>query len=65
MFYNMFFGDCWENVTVRKAKSGGFECNDGKEREKLFAFVCISKGNYRNTKPEEAMQYNEGPHIIM
>ena len=65
MFYNMFFGDCWENVTVRKAESGGFERTDGREREKLFAFVCILKENYRNTKPEEAMQYNEGPHIIM
>ena len=61
----MFFGDCWENVTVQKAESGGFECNDGKKRVKLFAFVCISKGNYRNAAPGEAMQYNEGLHIIM
>ena len=47
MFYNMFFGDCYGNVTRKRAGNGGLVWNVGERIGDLFAFVYILKGNYR------------------
>ena len=47
MFYNMFFGDCFGDVTGKRAGNGGLVWNVGKRIGHLFTFVYILKENYR------------------
>ena len=47
MFYNMFFGDCFGDVTGKRAENGGLVWNVWERIGYSFAFVYILKGNYR------------------
>ena len=47
MFYNMFFGDCFVDVTGKRAGNGGLGWREQGVCLRLFAFVYILKGYYR------------------